>query len=183
MRNAHVVTIAPTGTISIIAGCSSGIEPLFSLAFTRQVLGGKKLRRSQSGLRGRAARAASRTRLRSSGSSSYAAAHGSIQDSDVAARASSRPCFAPPATSAPSGTCGCRLPGSGTRMRRSARPSICRPTLPSSDVEAAFLLAHELKCKGITVYRDGARPHQPMALTENAQGRSGAVASPVLPAP
>jgi ribonucleoside-diphosphate reductase alpha chain len=165
IRNAHVTTIAPTGTISIIAGCSSGIEPLFSLAFTRQVLDGKKLVEVnpifEAALR---EHITEETRIQEI--IEHATMHGSIQDlRDV-----------PIALKTVFRTARDISPDWHVRMQaawqRHTDAAVSKTVnLPADasihQVESAFQLAHELKCKGITVYRDGARSDQPMALADD----------------
>jgi ribonucleoside-diphosphate reductase alpha chain len=175
MRNAHVVTIAPTGTISILAGCSSGIEPVFSLAFTRQVLGGKKLIEVnaifETALSGHFTDEAEVRRI-----VEHVAAHGSIQDvSGLPAQL--KAVFRTARDVSPEWHV--RMQAAWQRHTDAAVSKTVNLAASASlsDVEAAFLLAHDLKCKGITVYRDGARPHQPMTLTEDSCGNADLAAT------
>lgn len=167
MRNAHVVTIAPTGTISIIAGCSSGIEPLFSLAFTRQVLGGRRLVEVnpvfQAALRDHFTTENERQRIIES-----AANHGSVQA--VASLPDPiRMVFRTARDIAPEWHVRMQAAWQFHTDAGVSKTVNLASDASSSDVEAAFLLAYEMKCKGITVYRDGARPNQPMALAKQAE--------------
>ena len=175
MRNAHVVTIAPTGTISIIAGCSSGIEPVFSLAFTRQVLGGKQLLEVNP-VFAAALREQVTDETQAQEILRHAAEHGSIQNL-TSLPAQLKDVFRTARDINPEWHV--RMQAAWQRHTDAAvSKTVNLPASASAaDVETAFLLAHELKCKGITVYRDGARSQQPMALTGRTENSKDAMPS------
>lgn len=163
MRNAQVTTIAPTGTISIVAGCSSGIEPLFSLAFTRQVLDGQTLVEVNP-VFAAALREHIREQSQFDAVIAHAATHGSVHDRDDLPT-ELKSVFRTARDITPEWHV--RMQAAWQRHTDAAVSKTVNLLADASveDVEQAYLLAYELKCKGITVYRDGARPLQPMTLS------------------
>jgi ribonucleoside-diphosphate reductase alpha chain len=160
-RNATVTTIAPTGTLSVIAGCSSGIEPLFAVAYVRRALGDVNLEEEHPDLHRRlAALSAEATlpRILANGRARgvpgvpaeiqrlFATAHDVAPEVHVRMQAT----FQRHVDNGVSKTIN--LPREAT----------------AADVRSAYLLAFELGCKGITVYRDGTREGQ--VLTRGVQG-------------
>jgi ribonucleoside-diphosphate reductase alpha chain len=178
MRNAQVTTIAPTGTISIIAGCSSGIEPLFSLAFTRNVLGGQTLQEANPVFTSQLRRCLD-SEQQLAAALEYAAQHGSIKKyPDLSKHLKDVFCTARDIA-----------PEWHIRMQAAWQESTDAAVsktinLPAhatvSGVDDAFRLAFTLKCKGTTVYRDGSRMLQPMALTQAAQDDAASLDSEVV---
>ena len=170
MRNAAVTTIAPTGTISIIANCSGGIEPMFSLAFLRNVLRGQKhgekplvevneTFRNLAQQRGflsdelleRIAREGTLAHiddLPDDVKEVFVCAHDITPEWHMRMQAAfQRHCDASISKT--------------INFRNSATPK---------DVETIYLTAFEMGCKGVTVYRDGCRDFQPMALKKKESG-------------
>ncbi|MHA1865447.1 MAG: adenosylcobalamin-dependent ribonucleoside-diphosphate reductase [Candidatus Heimdallarchaeaceae archaeon] len=155
MRNATVTTIAPTGSISIIAGCSSGIEPLFAISFMRNVLEGTRLFEVNPLFE----RIAKEKGFYSGKLLEEIAKTGSIQkikeipkdirrifktalDIKPEWHVKMQAAFQKHVDNAVSKTIN--LPNKATK----------------NDVRKAFELAYKLKCKGITVYRYGCKPQQ-----------------------
>lgn len=155
VRNATVTSIAPTGTISIIAGCSSGIEPLFALAYVRNVMEGAHLVE----VNARFEAAARERGLGSHDLMARVARTGSIRGMDDLPE-DMRRVFVTDIDIAPAWHV--RMQAAFQRHCDNAVSKTIN--LPADatvdDVRAAFVLAHELGCKGITVFRYGCKGRQ-----------------------
>jgi ribonucleoside-diphosphate reductase alpha chain len=153
LRNCNVNTVAPTGTISIIAGCSSGIEPLFAVAFMRNQAGVMMPDVNEDFVR-----VAKMEGWYSEDLIEKIAKQGHIHFPEVPEKwqrvfvtahditpewhVRMQAAFQENCDSAISKT---------TNFPHSATPD---------DVRKIYELAYELKCKGVTVYRDGSRDNQ-----------------------
>ncbi|MCK6471229.1 MAG: vitamin B12-dependent ribonucleotide reductase [Planctomycetes bacterium] len=179
MRNACCTTVAPTGTISIIANCSGGVEPLFSLAFFRQVM------RDHTGKAQHMVevnpiflKVAKERGFYSEKLMDRIATEGTLAHIDEV-----------PEDVKKTFVCAHDItPEWHIRMQaafqRHCDASISKTTnFPESakpeDVRAIYTLAFDLGCKGVTVYRDGCRKGQPMALKNSDKKDASASATTV----
>jgi ribonucleoside-diphosphate reductase alpha chain len=162
LRNCNVTTVAPTGTISIIAGCSSGIEPLFAVAFMRNQAGvlmpdvnPEFVRVAEEG--GWYSEELMR-RIADEGHIHFDEVPEEVQEAFVTAHDVTpeqhirmQAAFQQYTDSAISKTCN--FPKEAT----------------VDDVRRIFELAYELDCKGVTVYRDGSREAQVLSTGKTAR--------------
>jgi len=160
MRNAAVTTIAPTGTLSILAGCSGGIEPVYSLVFVRRVLDGREMVEVNGPFRQYAERAG----FWSDELPQRLARGDRLADIDgVDERA--REIFVSAHDVAPQWHVRMQAVFQefidGAISKTINLPNSAGP----SDVDGVYQLAYDLNCKGVTVYRDGCRQGQPMTHT------------------
>jgi len=158
MRNAAVTSIAPTGTLSILAGCTGGIEPAYALAYFRRILDGRELLEVNGPFR-RYAQAAG---LWSESLARKLAQGIALTDIEGLDEAAGR-LFVTARQIDP--TWHVRMQAAfqefidGAISKTINLPKDASP----ADVEKVYQLAYDLKCKGVTVYRDGCRQGQPMS--------------------
>ncbi|MBK9715230.1 MAG: Hint domain-containing protein [Kouleothrix sp.] len=185
LRNCNVTTVAPTGTISIIAGCSSGIEPIFAVAFWRYQAGARMLdinpefvaRARKEGWYSEDLMA----RIADSGHIHHGEVPEAVQRAFVTAHDISPEWHV-------------RMQGAFQAFTDSAISKTINFSTEATpeQVRAAYELAYSLGCKGITVYRDGSRSNQvlstgstadPSAKKAEPQPPAQPVAAAVAPAP
>ena len=166
-RNATVTTIAPTGTISIIAGCSSGIEPLFAVSFMRNVLNGARLFETNM-LFEETAKARG---FYSAELLEEVARTGSVQKiagvpDDV------KRLFVTALDIAP--VWHVKMQAAFQRFTDNAVSKTVNLPFEAKveDVREVYDLAWKLKCKGVTVFRYGSKPEQVLYIGE-VKGKKG----------
>jgi ribonucleoside-diphosphate reductase alpha chain len=173
-RNATVTTVAPTGTISIIAGCSSGIEPLFAVAYSH-IVGDRHL----TFVNPQFERLARDRGFYSEALMTKVAAQGAVQGlSEVPADV--QQVFVTAHQIAPEWHV--RMQAAFQRhLDNGCSKTINLPhTASVEDVSQAYLLAYGLGCLGITVFRDGSKTDQVLHVG-TAGNAASAVDRPAVP--
>ncbi|HET9990494.1 MAG TPA: ribonucleotide reductase N-terminal alpha domain-containing protein [Kofleriaceae bacterium] len=173
LRNATTTTIAPTGTISIIAGCSSGIEPLYALAYRRNVLDGAELVEINPTFQ----RLAAEQGVATPELFAEVAEHGGVRgNARVPADLQRR---FPTAHEVPVAMHVRMQAAFQKYVHAAVSKTINLPNrATAADVKAAYQLAYELGCKGITVYRDGSRDGQVLVTGQRAVSAPAAPSCP-----
>jgi ribonucleoside-diphosphate reductase alpha chain len=170
-RNATVTTSAPTGTLSIIAGCSSGIEPLFALCFSRNILDGERLLEVNPHFEA----ALEAADLHSPELMETIASKGSIKDFDMLPERL-RHVFVTAMDIAPEW----HLKMQAAFQRHTDNAVSKTVNLPNGatkeDIRRIYWMAYEEGCKGVTVYRDGCKSVQVLATGEREKQQEPAPA-------
>jgi ribonucleoside-diphosphate reductase alpha chain len=166
-RNAAVLSIAPTGTISIIAGCSSGIEPLFALAFVRNVMEGTRLLEVNPGFE----QVARENGFYSQDLMEEVAKKGTLVGisgvpEDI------REVFVTDWDISPEWHVRMQAIFQKYTDNSVSKTVNLQAEATPDDVRRIYHLAYELKCKGITVYRYGSKKQQVLSLTGQAPERT-----------
>jgi ribonucleoside-diphosphate reductase alpha chain len=173
MRNATTTTIAPTGTISVIADCSSGVEPIFAVAYTRDV--SESLGHELAEITPMFETAMIERGLYTEELVKKVAQHGSVQNiAEVPPEV--RNVFVTALEIDPEWHV--RIQAAFQKYTDNAVSKTINFSNYATphDVEKAFMLAWRMGCKGITVYRYGSREKQILKV-ETAQPRAPATES------
>lgn len=162
LRNCNLTTVAPTGTISIIAGCSSGIEPLFAVAFMRNQAGVL-----MPDVNEKFVEIAKREGWYSEGLMQRIAEAGHIHFDDVPQEWQRVFVTAHDVTP----EWHIRMQAAFQDHTDSAISKTCNfpENATEDDVRAIYELAYSLQCKGVTVYRDGSRDMQVLSTGSTAK--------------
>jgi ribonucleoside-diphosphate reductase alpha chain len=168
LRNSNITTVAPTGTISIFADCSGGIEPLFAVAFMRNQAGSMMPDVNQDFVR-----IAKEQDWYSDALMERIAEEGHIHFDEVPADV--QRLFVTSHDVTP--PWHIRMQAAFQEFTDSAISKTCNfpNEAREEDVREIYLQAYALKAKGVTVYRDGCRPMQ--VLSTGKTGRSEKAAS------
>lgn len=175
IRNSYVTTVAPTGTIGMIAEASGGLEPNFAICFIKNVMDGTELVYTNSYFE----KVAKERGFYSKELMSEIAKVGTIQGFAEEIPEDIRRVFV---------TAQDITPENHIRMQAAFQKHVCASVsktinFPNSasmqDVEKAYILAYDLNCKGVTIYRDGSRDSQVLNIGKVNKRDEGKTTAPI----